>query len=104
VVIGGLLSYWIHYRLTKRYPKSKAGNDVKIETHKHQGLLLSCGIVAGASLMGVVLAIPFAIKESSDALRIMPDSLMPLAGPMSVVVTVMLCVWIYRVVMRNKSV
>lgn len=98
IIIGGLLSYLVHYRLTKVYPMSEKG-EMSANKHKHRGLLLSCGIAAGASLMGVILAIPFAIKESSDALRIMPDNLMPFAGPMSVAVTFVLCAWIYRVVM-----
>lgn len=99
VVIGGLLSYLIQYRLQKVYDHQR-GQDAIVNTHRHQGLLLSCGIVAGASLMGVLLAIPFAIKQSSDALRIMPESLMPFAGILSIVVTFVLCTWIYRVVME----
>ncbi len=70
--------------------------------HRHRGLLLCCGIVAGASLMGVVLAIPFAIKQSSDALRIMPDQYMSFAGVLSILVTFILCAWIYRTVVKQK--
>jgi hypothetical protein len=69
--------------------------------HRHRGLLLACGIVAGASLMGVALAIPFALKQSSDALRIMPDQLMQFAGVLSLIVTAILCGWIYSIVMRK---
>ncbi|EKD69935.1 MAG: hypothetical protein ACD_46C00694G0002 [uncultured bacterium] len=101
VVIGGLLSYLIHQRLNKIYHRSKPADEEKVETHLHRGLLLSCGIVAGASLMGVLLAIPFAIKESSDALRMMPDNLQPFAGLLSIIVTFFLCAWIYRVVMKT---
>jgi hypothetical protein len=70
--------------------------------HRHRGLLLACGIVAGASLMGVMLAIPFALKESSDALKIMPDYMMPFAGMLSVVVTFIFFAWIYRVVVSKS--
>ncbi len=52
--------------------------------------------MAGASLMGVGLAIPFALKESSDALRIMPAEYMSFAGVLSLFVTFILCAWIYR--------
>ncbi|OGT66856.1 MAG: oligopeptide transporter, OPT family [Gammaproteobacteria bacterium RIFCSPHIGHO2_12_FULL_45_9] len=102
VIIGGLLSYLVHIRLNRMYHRGKPDVEVKIQSHRHRGLLLCCGIVAGASLMGVVLAIPFAIKESSDALRIMPAQLQPFAGMLSIVVTTALCVWIYRVVMRKS--
>lgn len=90
-VIGGLLSYLAQRRLLNQDMN-------RIQAHRHRGLLLTCGMVAGASIMGVLLAIPFALKESSDILRIMPDSLMSISGILSVVVTAILCWWVYRVV------
>ncbi len=99
VVIGGLLAHVIQTRLNHMYKRVK--NEKQINTHRHRGLLLACGIVAGASIMGVVLAIPFAIRQSSDALKIMPDQFAYLAGTLSIVVTLLLCIWIYRVVMRK---
>ena len=53
--------------------------------------------------MGVVLAIPFAIKQSSDALKIMPDQYAHFAGILSVIVTAFLLGWIYRVVMKKTN-
>lgn len=100
-VIGGVLACMIQYRLNHMYRRRGKENETKMNHHRHRGLLLACGIVAGASLMGVLLAIPFAIKESSDALRIMPDNLMPFAGTLSIVVTFFLCAWIYRVVLKK---
>jgi putative OPT family oligopeptide transporter len=102
VIIGGVLSYIIQLRLYKRYPVSVAGSENKIAPHKHRGLLLACGIVAGASVMGVILAIPFALKQSSDALKIMPDQYESLAGILGLVVTFILCAWIYKVVMKKS--
>jgi putative OPT family oligopeptide transporter len=90
-VIGGVLSWLVQYRLKK----ISADNT----EHLHRGLLLACGIVAGASIMGVLLAFPFALSQSSDVLRIMPDNLQTFAGPVSILVTVGLCVWIYRKVL-----
>jgi putative OPT family oligopeptide transporter len=101
VVIGGLLSYIIQLRLNKLYFNQRAKHDEKIAAHRHRGLLLVCGIVAGASIMGVILAIPFALKQSSDALKIMPGQYAYMAGTLSIVVTALLCGWIYRVVMQK---
>jgi putative OPT family oligopeptide transporter len=101
VVIGGLLSYIIQIRLSALYNHKRVDNEPKFAKHRHRGLLLACGIVAGSSIMGVVLAIPFAIKQSSDALKIMPDQYAYLAGSLSIIVTLMLCAWIYKVVMRR---
>jgi putative OPT family oligopeptide transporter len=100
-VIGGILAYLVQSRLNNMYHRGRANDEVKVNAHRHRGLLLSCGIVAGASLMGVVLAIPFAIKQSADALRIMPEAYMPFAGVLSVAVTFLLCAWIYRVVLKR---
>jgi hypothetical protein len=51
--------------------------------------------------MGVVLAIPFAISQSSTALRLMPTQFQYLAGPLGILATFFLCLWIYRVVMKK---
>ncbi|MHB1221560.1 MAG: OPT family oligopeptide transporter [Gammaproteobacteria bacterium] len=101
VVIGGLLSYIVNARLNSLYSIHHAADVIKANVHKHRGLLLACGIVAGASLMGVLIAIPFALKESTDALRIMPEQYMPFAGGLSLAVTAGLCIWIYRVVLKR---
>ena len=98
IVIGGLLSLFIEGKLKKRYPDRSAP---QLHQHHHRGLLLSCGIVAGASLMGVALAVPFAIWQSTDALKIMPDNLMPFAGIMSVFVTACLCLWMARSILKR---
>lgn len=101
-VIGGLLAYLVQSRLDRLYQRGDVESENKMNVHRHRGLLLCCGIVAGASLMGVALAIPFALKQSSDALRLMPDQFMSFAGVLSIFVTAMLCAWIYRVVLNRR--
>jgi len=94
-VIGGFLAWLIQHRMSTL-------REEHVQSSRHRGTLLACGIVAGSSLMGVLLAIPFALWQSSDVLRIMPKSLMPLTGPLGVLVTVILCVWIYRTVLISS--
>ncbi|MDX1901266.1 MAG: oligopeptide transporter, OPT family [Gammaproteobacteria bacterium] len=104
VVIGGMLSWIIDTRLKSLYRDPQGLNkkrQTQMSTHRHRGLLLACGIVAGSSIMGVILAIPFAIKQSSDALKIMPEQYQYLAGTLSIIVIACLCAWIYRVVMKK---
>lgn len=104
-VIGGFLSYIVHTRLNFLYPVTRPVNEeMKANQHKHRGLLVCCGVVAGASLMGVILAIPFALKQSSDALRLMPEQYAHYAGVLSIFVTFVLCAWIYRLVLKKNSV
>lgn len=102
VVIGGILAFIIQAKLNRLYHRGQAEEEVKVQAHRHRGLLLSCGIVAGASLMGVLIAIPFALQQSSDALRIMPEQFQPFAGILSIIVTAFLCAWIYRVVLKKS--
>lgn len=99
-VIGGLFAFVVDRSLQRRNPN----NDSVVQERKHNGLSLACGIVAGASLMGVVLAIPFAIKQSTDVLKIMPDRFSTLADVLGVAATVFLLSWIYYTtcVMRKK--
>jgi hypothetical protein len=102
-VIGGLLSWVTQKRVDKLYSPLHLANHDVANIHKRRGLLLACGLVAGASIMGVVLAIPFVLKESSDALRLMPEQWMPFSGILSLVVTFGLCFWIYRSVTLRVS-
>lgn len=103
VIIGGLLAYLIQIKLNKRYPVRKRQNEVCIAQHRHRGLLLACGMVAGASVMGVILAIPFTLEQNSDALKIMPQQFHSLSGVLSLLTTFLLCAWIYREVMKEKK-
>jgi putative OPT family oligopeptide transporter len=100
-VIGGLFAFVVDKSLQRRHPN----DEVIVQERKHNGLSLACGIVAGASLMGVILAIPFAIKQSTDVLKIMPDNLSFLAGILGVFATVFLLGWIYYTtcVFRKKN-
>ena len=96
IALGGLISYF-----AKRKTK-KAHADV-IESNTQNATMLACGLVAGSALMGVVLAIPFVILESSDALKIMPNSLMWLANLLGVISLIALVYWIYRTATRTKA-
>ena len=95
LIFGGLVSYFVNRRLRKR--------ENKTSEHTQHGLLLCCGLVAGASLMGVFLAIPFVIMGSSNALAITQPTFAPIAAVLSVFVTVALCYWIYRTSVSAKS-
>lgn len=101
VVIGGLLAYIIQHRLNKLYESRKSKALTQMNEHRHRGLLLACGIVAGASLMGVILAIPFALTENTEALRYVPKFMEPFVGVTSIIATLVLCFWIYKIVLKK---
>ncbi len=101
VILGGVLNYVCKLRLAARY--SRQTNDKQFLEHFEQGTLLACGLVAGAALMGVILAIPFVLKGSSDALRLVSTSFVPVADGLSVVVLVLLCTWLYKITVSKTS-
>lgn len=99
-IFGGIAAYIINRALTKKYP-NESEKPIVVE-NQQRGLTLACGIVAGAALMGVILAIPFAIKESTDALKIVPDSFTHISDMLAPVVGLLLLGWIYYTVVKKK--
>jgi putative OPT family oligopeptide transporter len=95
VFIGSVVS-----ALVKK-PWGKASRTAKeeqvIQERYHSGVLLACGIVAGSALMGVILAIPFVIMGSANALAIDLKGFVTLSHIVSVLVFLSLCYWLYRV-------
>jgi len=102
IVIGGILAWVVQRKIRLRHRKLPRESHPTVRKSMQEGIMLACGIVAGAALVGVVLAVPFAIKQSADALRIMPANLSDLSGFLSIVVTLLLCYWIYRVSCKAK--
>lgn len=99
LILGGLASYAVERTLHKQHPKQtekSADNPAR-----QRGLTLACGLVAGACLMGVVLAIPFTLAQSTDVLRLMPAHLTRVASIFGVLSTVTILSWIYRTVCQR---
>ncbi len=96
VVLGGIINYICKKTLQKRNQDVDAGFE--------QGNLLACGLVAGAALMGIILAVPFILKGSSDALRLVSESFAPAAAILGLIVTAALCVWLYHTAIKNRAI
>ena len=75
IVAGGVVQYFLARHLKKRHVDEKQAHQ-KLE----QSTLLSCGMVAGSSLMGVFLAIPFIIMGSASALAVVGPSFVNVAS------------------------
>jgi len=104
IVIGGIASYVIEKVLSRRFPPTSTENKAIAEQARQRGLILACGLVAGAALMGVILAIPFAIAQSTDVLKLMPDSFKSIADVLGIVVTFGLLLWIGQIVCKKPRV
>lgn len=100
LIFGGLASYVVERTLCKRHP-NQTENSPDIPA-RQRGLTLACGLVAGACLMGVVLAIPFTLAQSTDVLRLMPDHFKLLASIFGLLSTLGVLSWIYRTVCQKS--
>jgi len=98
LILGGFVAYCVkrtwHAWQAVDTPIAKQ----LVEKSEHRGLLVSSGLVAGAALMGIALAIPFSIFQTTDALRIMPESYATFAMVAGTLTTIGLLVWMYRVI------
>ena len=72
---------------------SDAEAQYKESAGTHIGLLIASGLVAGAAVTGVVLAIPFVIEDTSNALRIMPASMTIIPQLLSIFTMCWLFLW-----------
>ncbi len=65
IFLGGLIA-WI----TQKGLAKKSLDKKEMSIRKHRGLLLACGLVAGAALMEVILAVPFSLSKKPYLFRL----------------------------------
>jgi len=101
IVLGGVVSYIAERALIRRHGKS--ADESFVHNAREQGILTASGIVAGASLMGVILAVPFTLAHSSTILQLVPDTFEPYGVALGFMAVVGLCVWLYRVTVQYEG-
>ncbi len=94
--LGGLIALLVERRLHKRSFK-----DATKKARAHRGVLIACGIVAGAAIMDVLLAIPFSIIGSPDALKLSIANFDSSAIILAFITVLALFIWIRQVVCFN---
>lgn len=93
--IGGMIALMVQRKL------KQASLQQEEQTRRSQkGVLIACGMVAGSSLMDVVLAIPFSIMHNPDALQWFGANWYSMSVGLSVLVTAVLAFWIRQYVTR----
>ena len=102
MVCGGLLSFIVNKTLEKRLGHRAFHEDKATRHNLHRALLAACGLVAGASIMGVLLAVPFAIERNANALRLVSPMFANKADIIAVIVTALLAFWLYRIVVKKR--
>jgi putative OPT family oligopeptide transporter len=76
ILAGGIISY-----LVAKYHKKRSIPAEKVEAGNTRGILLASGFITGESLMGILLAIPIAISQNPDVLKITPERIAKLPLP-----------------------
>lgn len=84
IFVGGVVSY-------------AAKRALSGQQESPRGLLFASGLITGEALVGILLAIPFALAQSTDVLRLMPDTFAPAAHALGVVVFLGFVYWLYRI-------
>lgn len=95
--IGGMIALFVQKRL-ERIKMSEAES----ATRKQKGTLIACGLVAGSAIMDVLLAIPFSILHSPDALQLVGADWKNKGAYLGVLSTLVLAWWIHKRVCTNK--
>ena len=90
IFLGGVLAF-----IVKRAWRNKQFSVAQQETAQHKTILLACGMVAGAALMGVLLAIPFAITQSTSVFAIVGMKFENIARWFGLVALALLLFWLY---------
>lgn len=93
--LGGVIAFFVERRLfhTVKIP-------LVVRQRLQIGTRIACGLVAGSALMDVLLAIPFSMMHSPDALSVMGADWMPYGLGLAVLSTVGLAIWLGRRVCR----
>ncbi len=90
IILGGFTNWLVNSKLQKRHADKS-----KVHVVTENANLLACGIVAGSALMGVILAIPFVIAGSSDAIKLVSSNFKPIANILGVLSLIGICAWLY---------
>lgn len=89
--IGGMISLVVRRHLEKRNLEKE-----DFSARKQKGVLIACGLVAGSALMDVLLAIPFSLLHSPDALQLVGASWQTMSVYLGLLSTLILAWWIKR--------
>lgn len=91
--LGGLLKLLV---TRKQFALKQQHGEAHVRKLTHKTNLFICGLVAGESLMGLLLAIPFVIKQNSDALKIVSNSFLGCSQLLSALLTLLLLGYTYK--------
>lgn len=90
-VLGGL----IHFLVNR--PQNAPTAEHVSDNGSQRCILVACGLVAGAALMGVILAVPFVITSNTDALRLINERFTIFTEFAALIIPLGIGLWLYRI-------
>lgn len=99
--LGSAIAFLVQRRHRHRRDAHQPEAIERSQRQQHNGILIACGLVAGGSLMGILLAIPFAIAGSPEVLSLVTAGFAPIATTLGALVTVLVCYWLYHRACRD---
>lgn len=102
IFVGGMISYAAGRRLDRRgLQLGRDFDEVKLASAR-RGLLFASGLITGEALVGILLAIPFALTQDTNVLRIVPPDFAwaPIIG---LAAFALFAYWLYRVASTERT-
>ena len=102
IFLGGLVAYLADRALCEKRCDAPDLAGLR-ERAARRGLLFSSGLITGEALIGIMLAIPFALYESTDVLRIAPEGFKPVADVLGIFILLFFVLWLYRIAQTPRN-
>ncbi len=96
LVLGSILSFVVNSKLNKHTTK-QSNNEIK-EQSQQIGISIASGFVCGGSIMGIILAIPAVIYQSTDTLRIVSTQFQTTSEILMIITLLGTAYWFYNTV------
>ena len=106
IFAGGLVA-WLAARALRRDAAGAGLTEAEVvevgKRSSRQGLLLTSGLITGEALMGILLAIPFAVTQDQKAFHYAPASFGPVATAIGIAAVLGIALWIYRTAASREA-
>ncbi len=101
IFAGGLIALFVDRHFKRHRAALGDGYEAAAARSGRRGLLFASGLITGEALVGIVLAVPFALAQSTDVLTLAPDGFEPVADVLGILAFLTFVFWLYRVARRT---
>ncbi|MFC2171254.1 OPT family oligopeptide transporter [Acidobacteriota bacterium] len=103
IFVGGMVAWYVKRNLLHQRDELGDGYEKAVSRMEKRGLLFSSGLITGEALVGIFLAIPFAIKQSTDVMRIIPNTVIGLPTVLSIACMILVVNWLIETVQDPRD-